>query len=88
VGPLFTVGGIPPLNGGCTGGALRIDGVPKAAAGDGAPKLLTSGVPLAVVPNILITGVLGPGGCTGVAAPAGITLPLTKPGGFGVTPTG
>ncbi len=43
--------------GGRAGAALRIVGVPKAVAGEGAPKLLTSGVPVAVPLNVLMTGV-------------------------------
>ena len=68
-------------------GPPRMEGVPNAVAGEGAPKLLTSGVPLAVTPNVLMTGVTGgrpkPPGCpTGKGPPA--LLLLITPGGPGV----
>lgn len=59
-------------------------------AGEGAPKLLTSGVPVAVPPNMLMTGVAGkeppvpPAACTGVPPAGGSRLLLGTPGGPGV----
>jgi hypothetical protein len=60
------------------------DGVPKAVAGDGAPKLFTKGVPVALLPNTPMSGVVAAGAPaiegTGVKGPG--FLGTSGPGGY------
>jgi hypothetical protein len=66
------------------------DGVPKAVAGDGAPKLLTKGVPVALLPNMPMSGVVA-GSVVGAIEGTGVVGPpelleVKGPGFLGTGP--
>jgi hypothetical protein len=58
------------------------DGVPKAVAGDGAPKLFTKGVPVALLPNMLMSGVVAGAAIEGTGVKGPGFLGTGGPGGY------
>ncbi len=57
-------------------GCCSSEGVPKAVAGDGAPKLFTKGVPVALLPNTPMSGVVAGAAIEGT----GVRGPPAPPG--------